>query len=204
MSLGGWLVSWFPLLHGASVVAAAGACVRTPSWERALWVPVALYLLPVLAFRLHSYALPLCEGDSRLREGYSRWYAGHMFQLVFIAFPVLEAVLLIIPGAFALWLRLWGSRVGRGVHFAPGFLVGDRSLLDIGDRAIFGYGVQISGHIITPSARFGGLRLRVRRVRIGEGAFIGAGCRIGPGVVVEPRSVVRAASDLYPGKVVRT
>ncbi len=184
----------------------AGNAITFVVWPKIvnlLTIPLAIYLLPLLAFHLHAWLAPVEEGSTSLVEGYSPWYGGHMIQQVFIAFPFIEGPLLLIPGVFAWWLRAWGSKIGKGVYFAPHFELADRGLLEVGDGAIFGYGVKISGHIITPSPKYGGIRLMVQRVRIGAGAFVGAGCRMGPGVVIEPKAVVRAATDLYPGKTVK-
>jgi len=195
-------MAWFPVFHMTLIVASVLATVGVHI-VNLFTIPVAIYLVPLAAYHLHAKLSPLQEGSSSLVEGYSPWYGGHMIQQVFIAFPVFENLLILFPGAFAGWLRAWGSSIGNGVYFAPHFELADRGLLDVGDGAIFGYGVKISGHIITPSPKYGGIRLMVQRVHVGAGAFVGAGTRMGPGVTIEPKAVVRAATDLFPGKTVK-
>jgi acetyltransferase-like isoleucine patch superfamily enzyme len=154
-----------------------------------------LYLLPPLLHR----GLPLREGGSRLdAPGFHPWWASHQLQVVFIALPALEALLRLAPGIYSAWLRLWGARVGRRVHWTPMVEISDRSLLEVGDGVVFGHRAGLYGHAIRPGRR--GLILWVGRIRIGPMAFVGAGARLGPGVRVPPGAVVPALSLVLRGK----
>jgi serine acetyltransferase len=196
MSLASRLLLWFPALHLAAALVAAAWFVVAPGWLAALALPAAVYGLPLVAWRVHQRAAPLREGVSRLVSGpYSPWWGSHQLQWWFIAAPALEEALRAVPGLFSLWLRAWGADVGAGVYWAPGLMLADRPLLTVGDRAVFGHGVQISAHIIKPTDEGRDLLCVVRRVRIGERAFLGAACRLGPGVVVGPGVLVAAGSD---------
>jgi hypothetical protein len=197
MTLMGRLLACFPALHTATIVASVWLFAAAPSLVAALGVGAAVYALPLVAFRLLHRWRPLREGRSRLDAPvYSPWWASHQCQALFIALPQLESLLQIMPGGFSLWLRLWGSRVGRGVHWTPRVEIADRGLLEIGDRVIVGHKVEMYAHAIRPTRA--GLVLHVRRIVIGHDVFVGAGSRIGPGVSVADGVHVPLLSDLYP------
>lgn len=197
MSLLGRALSWFPALHLSAIAVTAVALARSPSLLTAVGLVVAVYGLPLCAFRLLGWRHPLREGVSFLDEPrFSPWWGGHQVQAVLIAFPQLESVLQLVPGAFSAWLRLWGSQVGRAVYWTPRVEVADRSLLAIGDGVIVGHKVEMYAHAVR--VRRGRPLLHVRRIVIGDGAFLGAGTRIGPGVHVADGARVPALSDLYP------
>jgi acetyltransferase-like isoleucine patch superfamily enzyme len=196
-------MAWFPALVIAAALLGLAAFVASPGVGTALLAPAALYGLPLAAWRLHQRAWPLREGAGLLRgAAYDAWWGGHQIQWVYLAFPSLEAALRAAPGLYSAWLRAWGSAIGRDVYWTPGLTIADRSLLVVGDGAIFGHGVAISAHVVKPTD--GGDLLRVvRGVRVGAGAFIGAGAVLGPGAVVEDGAVVPAGAAVLGGRKVR-
>ena len=203
MSLAGRLLTFFPalvLLCTASSVIAM-IVTRSPLWLSA--VVFSLYGLPLIAFRVINLIRPLREGRSHL-DGprYSPWWGSHNIQRIYIAFPQLESLLQLIPGAFSLWLRLWGSRIGRRVHWTPRVEIADRSLLEVGDDVVFAHKIECFAHAIKP--RRGRLILYVRRIRIGSRVFIGAGSRIGPGARVGPDTFVPILTDVYIDSVMES
>ena len=201
MSIFGKLITFFPALHGLLIVAATVAFIvePIPLWFGAIFA--ATYVFPLLAFRLHELICPLEEGTHSMVQGYSPWYGTHMLQTMFIAFPRLETALRLIPGLFPIWLRLWGSKVGRNVYFTPHFELADRSLLDIGNNCVFGYNVKVASHVISPSRELG-LKIYIRKVIIEDGGFVGATSRLAPGVIVKAGALVKATSDVYPDTVI--
>lgn len=191
----------FPLSIAVSAIAVIAAGLL---WHPAALpaLPIVLYLWPLLAWRLHQWVFPLETGMSDLAAPeYSPWWGGHQIQWIYIAFPALETALRMVPGLFSLWLRLWGSRIGRGVFWTPHVEITDRSLLELGDGVIVGHQAGFYGHVIAPRGET--LRLLVRPVRIGERAFLGAGSRFGPGVRVEAGALVPVRSELGPGRKVK-
>lgn len=193
----GRLLVCFPAIHAGVIVASAGFFAAAPSLVGVLVVGAAVYALPLVTFRaLHRWR-PIREGRSRLDAPvYSPWWASHQCQALFIALPQLESLLQLVPGCFSLWLRLWGSRVGRAVYWTPRVEIADRSLLEVGDRVVVGHKVEIYAHVVRPTR--GGLVLHVRRIVIGRDVFVGAGTRIGPGVRIADGVHVPLLSDLYP------
>ena len=190
MTLRGRLVMLFPLSELAMGVATLIAFVKDPSLARFGLLVFTWYLLPPLCFRIHELLWPLRPGREDLTDGrrYSAWWGSQQFQIVYTAIPLLEVLLRLVPGAYSAWLRLWGSRIGRGVVWTPMVEVIDRSLLDIGDGAFFGHRVSLCSHTVIPKA--GQQILHVARIRVGKGAFIsgtsglGLGARIAPGEFV--------------------
>jgi acetyltransferase-like isoleucine patch superfamily enzyme len=193
----GRLLLCFPAAHAGAIVTSLGFFAASPSLIAVLVLVAAVYALPVVTFRTLDRWRPLREGRSRLDAPvYSPWWASHQCQALFIAVPQLEGVLQLVPGCFSLWLRLWGSRVGRAVYWTPRVEIADRSLLEVGDRVVVGHKVEIYAHSIRPTRA--GLVLHVRRIVIGRDVFVGAGTRIGPGVRIADGVHVPLLSDLYP------
>ncbi len=202
MTLRARLLAFFPALHFLAILGALCGFVVAPGLASFALIPVAAYLFPLLAFRLHNLIHPLHEGTHSIVRGYSPWFGTHMIQQGFISLRILEEILRLFPGLFAFWLRLWGAQVGKGVYFAPAFEIGDRSLVDIGDGAVFGYGVRMSSHVISPSRAHGGMKIYIKRVTFGARCFIGATSGFGPGVVVKPGALVRATTEVFPDAII--
>jgi hypothetical protein len=199
MTLLSWIFSWLPICLGVIDLATLVFFLCRPTLWSLLMIPCAVYGIPLIGFRLLQTFAPMSEGPSDLRSRhFSSWWAGHQLQALFIGFSWLETPLRLTPGLFSFWLRLWGSKVGRQVYWTPAVEILDRNLLEIGDGVIFGHKVACYGHVVkTKGDR---LLLYVRRIRIGQGAFLGAGARLGPGVNVASGSFVPILSDLYPNQ----
>ena len=151
MTLLSKLLSFFPSFTlGVSALSLLyGIWARSP-WGLLLGL-FFLYGLPVLSYRLHSHRYPLTCGISYLQgDVYSPWWGSHQFQVIYVAFPVLETLLRLVPGLFSAWLRLWGAQVGKHVYWTPGLEIADRGLLSIGDGVVFGHRVGLYSHIIKP------------------------------------------------------
>jgi len=203
MTLRARLFSLFPAAWLCLVAWAFAAWTFAPySPWRLLAVLAVLYLVPVACFRLHDLAWPLLEGRTRLdAPGYVPWWGAHQMQVMYTAFPALEAALRLVPGAYSAWLRLWGSRVGRGVHWTPRVEITDRSLLEVGDGVLFGHRAACYAHVV--HRRAGGLVLYVRRIRIGDTVQVGAGSRLGPGAAIDAGVVLPILTDVGVGRRVR-
>ena len=193
------LLSWFPTL----VMLATGICFiwlcYTPSLINIATLIFCLYGFPLAIYHLHNLFYPVKEGISYLRSSdYSSWWGSHQIQLVYIAFPILEIWLRLIPGLFSCWLRLWGSKIGKDVYWMPKLEIGDRSLIEVGDRAIIGHDMGIYSHVIKPKRQ--NLLLYVKKVKIGNDVFLGSASRIGPGVGIKNGAFIPVNTDLFPNK----
>ncbi|MBD2046414.1 acyl transferase [Coleofasciculus sp. FACHB-64] len=199
MTFLGTILSCFPALVILIAIASfLGICFFPGIFSISAFF-LSLYGFPLLVYRLHERFYPVKEGISYLgSKEYSPWWGSHQIQLIYIAFPALETLIRLIPGAFSLWLRLWGAKVGKGVYWTPQLEIADRGLIEVGNRAVFGHGVGIYSHIIKPRKQ--DLMLYVKKVKIGSNVFLGAWNHIGPGVVVEEGTYVPVATHIYPNK----
>lgn len=196
MTLLSRVLSLFPLLVGVLTVAILISIVTDPSPVKGLALPLVIYGLPLLSYHIHRWIYPVKEGISYLvGPTYSPWWGSYQFQLIYIAFPALEALLRLIPGAFSLWLRLWGSRVGQNVVWTPRFLISDRGCLDIGDNVIFGFDVACYCHVIKPKRN--NLLLYLKKIEIGDRVFVGGGSQLGPGAKLPADSYLPILTQVY-------
>lgn len=160
-----------------------------------------LYLFPLLTYRLHQQLFKTETGISYLvGKEYSPWWGAHQIQAIYVALPVLERILRMIPGVFSMWLRLWGSQIGKNVYWTPEIEIADRGLLEIGDRVVFGHRVGLFPHVIKP--RKDNLMLYVKCIKIGDDVFMGAWSHLGPGVVVDGGTFVPVNTHIYPNQQV--
>lgn len=179
------LMGYVPALHLLSVA----VCVTVPL---AGYIPrpyaflslAMLYLVPPLVCRVAMAASSKPEGSFCLssREFLAWWFQAQ-WQMIFNRFRFLEELLRMLPGVYSLWLRLWGARIGKFVYWSPGVAILDRAYLSVGDRVVFGAGVRINPHILTPDAG-GAMTLIVAPVSVGAGSLIGGYSLLSPGVRV--------------------
>ncbi len=162
----------------------------------------SIYLLPLLVWRLTFLKVP--EGQQKIgpqqQEG-STWLISHYLQYNFIAFPFLERVLIVIPGAFSVWLRLWGSRVGKKVIWTPNSVIYDRSLLEIEDYAFIGDFSLVGAHIL--KRKDNEITSVVKKIKIGEKSIVGANSNLGPGTELPDHTFLPSGSRAMLGKIER-
>lgn len=177
------VLNLIPLLHAAGSL----ACFLTP-WP---WLaPVALYLVPLVPGRLLRESLRSAPPEIPIGGGdFLRWWAAFQCQVLFLRFPVLEEILRLIPGLYSLWLRGWGSRIGKLTYWAPGTVILDRGYLDIGDHVVFGAGVRLNPHVMERDPE---PLLRLAPVRIGDGAMIGGYSLLTVGTEIASGEATRA------------
>lgn len=197
-----------PFFHVAAVIWIV-AFTDVPAHLRTLFALAVLYLLPpLIAFPLSKVGRPI-EGTIPLGDGrFVRWWLTFQLQGVFNRLPVLDEALRIVPGAYSMWLRLWGSHVGRMTFWGAGTRVLDRGLLQIGDDVVFGAGVRLNSHVLAKGAD-GELRLIAAPVRvesrcmIGGYALITAGSRICANEATDALAVMPPYTVFKDGKRVR-
>lgn len=172
-----------PLLHAAGTLIG----FLTP-WP---WLAlVMLYIVPLVPGRLLRASLRSAPQEISTTSGeFLRWWASFQCQVLFLRFPVLEEILRLIPGLYSLWLRGWGSRIGKLTYWAPQTIILDRGFIDIGNHVIFGAGVRINPHVmeIHPEPI-----LRLAPVRIGDGAMIGGYSLLAAGTEIAAGEATRA------------
>ncbi|MEL7034621.1 MAG: acyl transferase [Cyanobacteria bacterium J06592_8] len=203
MTLLSILLSWFPtVLIFLAISSLISICIH-PSFTNIFCLIFTLYGIPLIVYRIHHLFYPLEPGVSYLLgKKYSSWWGSHQIQIIYIAFPILEIILRLIPGFFSTWLRLWGAKIGKNIYWTPKLEVSDRGLIEIGNNVVFGYGVQLYSHVIKP--KNDNLMLYIKKITIGNNVFIGAGCRLGPGVNIKDQTFIPVTTDLYPNQNANT
>ena len=177
------MLNFIPLLHAAGTL----ICLLTP-WP---WLaPVILYIVPLVPGRLLRASLRSAPTEIPITSrDFLCWWASFQFQVLFLRFPVFEEILRLIPGLYSLWLRGWGSRIGKLTYWAPQTIILDRGFLDIGDHVIFGAGVRLNPHVMEPTPE---LVLRLAPIRIGAGAMVGGYSLLTAGTEIAAGEATRA------------
>lgn len=191
---------YFPGLLIGSIGAAFYLFVVDPSPARFAVLCALPYVVPLALYRLVTFVAPIRIGGSRLQRGtWNSWFVAYRLQLIYSYVPWLEQILLSVPGLYSLWLRAWGSRIGKAVFWGGTVSVTDRGHVEIGDGTFFGNQVYLSAHVVRTKVRNGQSEgiVYLKPVVIGRGVFVGAGCRMGPGVVVEDGAQLPVLTDLY-------
>ena len=188
-----------PLLHFLLCLAPLVLWLTERVSAPGLWLtPIALYLLPPIVVRLVLVMKPPREGRIAVSDpGFLVWWFTAQWQVLFVRLPATEEVLRLIPGAYSMWLRLWGARIGSLVYWAPGVTVLDRPFLNVGRRVVFGMGVRINPHVIAPLPD-GGVGLYLATIEIGDDALIGGYSLLLPGSSVPAGAVTRPFRTVRP------
>lgn len=190
------LTSFFPLV--LSLVAASSFFIL-PTLHAFLLSTLMIYLIPPMAFQIVNQIWPLTTGVTYLgkkAEHGNIWYASHQFQWLFNSFPYFERVLMMVPGLYSVWLRLWGAKIGKKVNWTPESKIVDRPMIEIGDRALIGNRSYISSHAI--KKKEGRYLLWIAPVKIGSDTVLAYACQLAPGVEVGNNCFVEAMAALYP------
>jgi hypothetical protein len=168
-----------PFIHAALTF----ACFLTPyPWL----APVVLYIVPLIPGRLLRESLRASPAEISVGSSeFIRWWACFQCQVLFMRFPALEEVLRLVPGLYSLWLRMWGSQIGKLTYWAPQTIILDRGFLEIGDQVVFGAGVRLNPHVMN---RY----LCLAPVKIGDSAVIGGYSLLTAGTEIAAGEVTRA------------
>jgi hypothetical protein len=195
------LMAFVPPLHMAAVAGQSVYFLLNPAISSFLGIAGVAYLLPVALYRAVSFFYPIEEGIQYLDEPRAwRWIFAIKLQHLFITFPAFERVLILIPGAFSLWLRLWGSKIGWMVLWSPHTEVSDRTHLQIDHLCFFGHRVYLTTHAV--KMKNGRPQLYFRGIKIGSRVFVGASANVGPGVEIGPEVQIPFGANLYPNEKV--
>lgn len=185
------VLNLIPLLHIAMTGLLAW-CLPVSTPGRIALVVSFLYLAPPLAARLVLTLTGIHEG--RIAVGtrpFFTWWALFQMQVLFSRLPWLEEFLRLVPGAYSLWLRLWGARIGRLTFWSPGTLITDRSFLRIGDDVVFGAGVRLNPHVLAED-KDGLIELKLGTVTVGDRVIVGGYSLLAAGSELAPDQVTRA------------
>ena len=189
------IIRIFPIIHFFGFGTLLFLGLTNNPWFIA-WALFWLYLLPLILNYIHNLFFPLKEEDIDLSEKkYSAWWGSHQLQFLFIAIPQFEQVLHIVPGLFSLWLRSWGSKIGKDIYWTPRVEILDRGLIEIGDYVVLGHLAAMSSHMV--ASIDGKPYLIIKKIRVGEKSFIGFDSQLGPGTTIEPRSKLKPKTRMW-------
>ncbi len=127
------------------------------------------------------------------------WNGAYKIQNFFYAFPYLERVLVLF-GFYSIWLRLWGSKIGKNVFWTSHTLIGDRQGVIVGDNSLFGHGCTLISHVV--HIREGKVFLYYKPIKIGKNVFVGAGSGIGPGTTIKDNTRLPVLTKLMVAETV--
>lgn len=160
-----------------------------------------LYLQSPLLWRVVKMVWGQPEGISYLgtktKEG-NAWFVAFHLQQLFNTFHFFEQVLIIVPGAYSAWLRLWGSDIGSKINWTPECRVVDRTHLKIGNRVLIGNHSYIAAHAI--KKRGDKYLLYVKGVEIGDDVVLSYRVTLAPGAKVSSGSFIEAGKAVYPNQ----
>jgi hypothetical protein len=194
------MMSFFAPLQGTMILVSSFIFFENPSVAAFCTVLFSAYLFPLLTSRLVNILCPPREGRYPIGVGVEGWVVQLKIQMLLTTFPFFERVLHLLPGFYSLWLRAWGSHVGRGVMWTPHVNVLDRGLLHIEDGVLLGHLAILSSHAVY--LKNDEHMVYCKRIHIGAGSLIGAASIIGPGANVGKGCRINVASHIYPDQIV--
>ncbi len=173
------LLNLLPLVHAVGTL----VCFLTP-WP--WFAPIVLYVVPLVPGRILREIVRKSSAEIEIGSvDFLKWWACFQCQALFLRFPALEEILRLVPGFYSLWLRCWGSRIGKLTFWAPGTVILDRGFLDIGDHVVFGAGVRLNPHVMEKT-------LKLAIIRIGDDAMIGGYSLLTAGTEIPAGETTRA------------
>jgi len=178
-------------------LAIASGCISTfwlpffSHWSQALACSLAmLYLLPAVLGRIAKMG---CAKQTKIElntPAFYFWWLSLQLQIIFNRFPIFEETLRLIPGLYSMWLRIWGSKIGKLTFWSPGTILLDRGFLSIGDNVVFGAGVRLNPHVI--AKQHDTMILSLAPISIGNHATIGGYSLLTAGTVIPDRETTRS------------
>lgn len=164
--------------------------VQNPSLKAIIALVLAIYIIPPLAYRLIRIQYPIILGISEInsKQPANGWMLAMRFQILYSIFPFIEKLLLIVPGAYNMWLRLWGSTIGKNVYWTPAVEIVDRTHLIIEDEVFVGNKTYLSSHIAKRKAD--STQIFNRPIHLKKKSFVSTHCILGPGSELEENEIL--------------
>ncbi len=191
------LCNMIPLMQVCLCAAAIG--LLHSYWYYCVVAVVAiLYLAPPIVCRLLMMISPIRQNKIPIgsREFFIWWF-GLNCQVLYCRFPAMEEILRVFPSLYSMWLRLWGSRIGKLTYWAAGLQVLDRQFLRVGDNVTFGAGVKLNPHVMAPDEN-GQIMLYLAPIEIGDRVSIGGYSLLVAGNIIAADHATRAFTILPP------
>lgn len=156
-----------------------------------------MVFLTILFLRLLITIFPFQEGKFTVRTHPWLFYRWNLYSYFYITHLYFLFQNILIPPMFRKpFYQLLGARMGKGI-IPINAVIADPALLEIEQNAIIGEDCLIAGHIISVPDKF-----MLGKVRIKEGALIGARSAIFPGVTIGENSMLKFGSVVYPNTTI--
>lgn len=184
------------LLVGAGLALAFSAFDSTAG--RFAMFAAWIYLLPPLAARvlIAVFGLPTGRLTQDMRA-YKVWFVLTQLQMLFNRVALLEELLRLVPGLFALWIRLWGGRISHMAFIGPGVVITDRHLVCVERGAMLGLHSGLAGHMVVRDA-VGRFVVVVAEPKVGAEAILGGFAGLGPGASLQSCATLPTGRKLGP------
>ena len=188
---------FFPLALIVTIMSLLIKAINTPNVLNIGLVLFTIYLFPPLLYRIISLFIPIKVGTQKWgpKEVANGWMIAHRIQMIYIIFPFLERMLNSLPGIYSVWLRLWGSKIGKMIYWGPDVVILDRTHLNIGSYNFIG-GSTLSAHLAIPN-KDGTMRFVVKPIEIGSNVFVSTQCNIGPGSKIKDKTFVKILTQTF-------
>lgn len=187
----------FFIYFGLMIALLSCLCLYTLfAYQSLISVPILIFLLyfaaPLMHRLMQSY-YPIKQGATLIKpDEYNPWINSFRLQKLYNSFPFIERALFLVPGLYNSWLRLWGSKIGKGVYLLPGVEIVDRGHVEFGDYVFIGNKTYISPHVAMNSK--GQMYVYFKNVKIENSVFVGAFSKLGPGTKIAANQVIPAGS----------
>lgn len=116
-----------------------------------------------------------------------------LLQAAFRRYCMMVGMSLLPLSFLRVWvLRLCGVKMGKGCYIGFNVICDTNfpSLIEIGNNVTISHNTLIYSHTATPAASYlSNIYNDIKKVKIGDGAWIGAGCTILPGAVGSPTTI---------------
>lgn len=192
------LFNYYPAIQLVVIIMLLYQCMTKPKLILILVILFFVYGLSPLLSRLlmTKYgAIPTTSYVGKNIETGNLWLMIYKLQYLYNSLPMLESLLKFFPGLYSFWLRLWGSKIGKKINWAPTTTIVDRTNLNLGDRLLVGNNTYITSHVLKKSGNK--YFLFFKSVEIGDDSFISFSCTLGPGLVLPKQSFLKAFSVQY-------
>ncbi len=194
-------MSLFPIFQGTLVLLSLVLFILRPSLIASVVFIFSVYILPLIVSRIIGFFFPVREGRYPIgRYGVEGWVLQLKIQMFLANCSFFERALHLIPGLYSVWLRCWGSHIGRGVMWTPHVDILDRGLLDIGDGVLVGHKTILSCHAVFMEN--GEHLVYCKKMKIGTRTLIGGDSILGPGVQIGSDCQLNVSSRIYPNQII--
>lgn len=197
------LFAFYPSLKIVTLLALIICYIKSLSFFYIILIIFTAFVLTPLLYR----TMKLIYGESngkvligKYAKRGSMWVIGFHLQQFYTSFRFFERFMILVPGMYSMWLRLWGADIGQKIIWTPQSLIVDRPHVKIGDKSLIGNYSYISAHYIKKIENK--YYLIISNVDIGSNCVLSYRCTIAPGSTVEDKVFMEAGSSTYPNQII--